>query len=145
MNVTLRLSTEQDRDWLVELRAEVLRDDLERLGRFDADRVRQQMRDGFVPASTCVIVLDGEDVGSVAIRGDEQARWIEYFYLTPTAQNRGVGTRVLKALLSVDDPRPYRTNVLQGSPARHLYERNGFTVDTEDSVDVFMTHHAGAA
>jgi len=31
-----------------------------------------------------------------------------------------------------------RLNVLQGSPARRLYERHGFTLETEDPVDVFM-------
>ncbi|MNC83175.1 hypothetical protein D3C75_1369970 [compost metagenome] len=30
-------------------------------------------------------------------------------------------------------------NVLQGSPAKRLYERFGFTVDDEDEVDVFMS------
>lgn len=33
----------------------------------------------------------------------------------------------------------YRLNVLRGSPARGLYERHGFVVDSEDDVDVFMT------
>ncbi|MEU7556373.1 hypothetical protein AB0B01_29310 [Streptomyces sp. NPDC044571] len=31
-----------------------------------------------------------------------------------------------------------RLNVLQGSPARRLYERHGFTGEAEDPVDVFM-------
>ncbi|MNC81740.1 hypothetical protein D3C75_1349650 [compost metagenome] len=30
-------------------------------------------------------------------------------------------------------------NVLQGSPARRLYERLGFVLDTEDEVDLFMS------
>ena len=31
-----------------------------------------------------------------------------------------------------------RVDVLQGSPARRLYERHGFTFESEDSIDVFM-------
>ncbi|MGC4769064.1 hypothetical protein ACLQ25_08770 [Micromonospora sp. DT44] len=31
-----------------------------------------------------------------------------------------------------------RLNVLRGSPARRLYERHGFTLETEDPIDVFM-------
>jgi hypothetical protein len=31
-----------------------------------------------------------------------------------------------------------RRNVLQGCPARRLYERHGFSCETEDPVDVFM-------
>ncbi len=38
-----------------ELRAVVLRPDLERLGRYDGQRVRQRLRDGFAPAHTWVI------------------------------------------------------------------------------------------
>jgi hypothetical protein len=37
-----------------------------------------------------------------------------------------------------------RLNVLRGSPARRLYERHGFTVDSEDAVDVFMVRAPGA-
>ncbi|MGC4878635.1 hypothetical protein ACLQ26_20545 [Micromonospora sp. DT43] len=31
-----------------------------------------------------------------------------------------------------------RAVVLRGSPARRFYERHGFTVETEDPIDVFM-------
>ncbi|MYV63244.1 GNAT family N-acetyltransferase, partial [Streptomyces sp. SID4931] len=33
---------------------------------------------------------------------------------------------------------PVRLDVLQGSPARRLYERHGFTLEREDAVDVFL-------
>jgi hypothetical protein len=36
------------------------------------------------------------------------------------------------------DERPFRLDVLQGSPARRLYERHGFVLESEDPVDVFM-------
>lgn len=139
MDVRLRASIAQDIEWLVELRAEVLRADLERLGRYDSVRVRQRMRDGFVPANTKVIVVDGEDVGSITVRADNEAQWIEHFYLAPAVQGRGIGTVVLATVLESNDARPFRLNVLQGSPARRLYQRHGFTVDTEDAVDVFMS------
>ncbi|WP_460517340.1 GNAT family N-acetyltransferase [Humibacter antri] len=135
----LRAGLDSDIEWLVELRAEVLREDLERLGAYDAVRVRQRMRDAFVPANTQVIVVDGADAGSITVRAEDDVQWIEHFYLTPSAQGKGLGTVVLRTVLASDDPRPFRLNVLQGSPARRLYERHGFTVDTEDAVDVFMT------
>lgn len=43
----------------------------------------------------------------------------------------------------LDDDGLYRLNVLQGSPARSLYERHGFVVDSQDDVDVFMTRADG--
>lgn len=139
MATTYRSATEHDIEWMVELRAEVLRDDLGRLGRYDPHRVRQRMRDGYLPASTRVVLEDGVEVGCVAVRTEDDARWLEHFYLAPAVQGRGIGGRVLRTVLAEEDPRPFRLNVLQGSPARRLYERHGFTVDSQDDVDVFMT------
>ncbi|ROQ07171.1 acetyltransferase (GNAT) family protein [Curtobacterium sp. PhB172] len=139
MDVTLRNSIPEDIEWLVELRAQVLRADLERLGRFDAVRVRRRMRDAFAPEHTRVVVVDGCDRGSITVRPDADTRWIEHFYLAPDAQGRGIGSTVLRTVLSASHTGTTRLNVLQGSPARRLYERHGFVVDTEDDVDVFMT------
>lgn len=140
MDVTLRNSISEDIEWLVELRAQVLRADLERLGRFDAVRVRGRMRDAFAPEHTRVVVVDGRDRGSIATRIDDDTRWVEHFYLAPDIQGRGIGSTVLRTVLSDSHTGATRLNVLQGSPARRLYERHGFVVDTEDDVDVFMTH-----
>ncbi|PRB19315.1 GNAT family N-acetyltransferase [Microbacterium sp. MYb62] len=134
--VALRPARADDVEWIAELRADVLRPDLERLGRYDAIRVRQRFRDAFEPAQTRIIVVDGTDVGSVAIRSEDDARWLEHFYIAPSHQGRGVGTRVLAAVL--DDDVLYRLNVLQGSAARSLYDRHGFVLESQDDVDVFL-------
>lgn len=137
----LRPSAPTDAMWISDLRALVLRDDLERLGRFDAVRVRRRFIDAFDPALTRVIVADGVDVGSIAMRpeADESAVWVEHFYLHPEQQGRGIGSGVLAEVLAENAGRRIRLNVLKGSPARRLYERHGFVVDTEDDVDVFMS------
>ena len=56
------------------------------------------------------------------------------------APDSGIGADVLRRLLERCDREGslVRLNVLQGSPARRLYERHGFTAETEDPVDVFM-------
>ncbi|MDQ0725863.1 GNAT family N-acetyltransferase [Microbacterium sp. W4I20] len=135
--VGLRLAISEDVDRLAELRAVVLRPDLERLGRYDDVRVRQRFRDAFDPAATRIIVVNGEDVGCVALRREGEAHWLEHFYIATSHQGVGVGTKVLEQIL--DAPALYRLNVLQGSPARRLYQRHGFVVDQQDAVDVFMT------
>lgn len=136
-SVVLRSALAEDAEWIAELRADVLRADLERLGRYDQTRVRQRFRDAFEPAYTRIIVVDAADVGSVALRPDGDAFWLEHLYIGASHQGRGVGSRVLAMIL--DDDGLYRLNVLQGSPARSLYERHGFVVDSQDDVDVFMT------
>lgn len=61
-------------------------------------------------------------------------------------QGRGIGTAVLAGLLARTDAEgvTVRLNVLQGSAARGLYERHGFTPEREDPVDVFMVRPPGA-
>lgn len=53
---------------------------------------------------------------------------------------------VLRTLLERIDAGgvPVRLNVLQGSPARRLYERHGFTVEDQDPIDVHMVRQPGA-
>ncbi|WP_350271581.1 hypothetical protein [Frondihabitans sucicola] len=46
----LRPATPDDAGWMAELRAVVMRPDLERLGRFDPARVRSRFLDGYSPA-----------------------------------------------------------------------------------------------
>jgi GNAT superfamily N-acetyltransferase len=139
---SLRTASARDAQWIAELRAVVLRPDLERLGRFDPVRVRQRFHTAFEPASTQVVVVDDEEAGSIAVREDESSLWIEHFYLRPGLQGRGVGSAVLRSqLASGTGGRPFRLNVLQGSRAQALYERHGFVVEREDAVDVFMVRH----
>ncbi|MFK4090291.1 GNAT family N-acetyltransferase [Kribbella sp. NPDC020789] len=134
----LRPATPADVEPLAELRAVVLRPDLERLGRYDDRRVRQRLRDGFDPSHTWIIEADGVFAGSIALRPAGDGPWLEHFYLDPSLQGRGLGSAVLRHVLDTHDG-PVRLNVLQGSPARRLYERHGFVVDSEDAVDIFMT------
>jgi GNAT superfamily N-acetyltransferase len=129
-----------DVETVAELRAVVMRADLERLGRYDQHRVRQRFRDAFDPAHTWVIEVGGEFAGCVALRDAGDTRWLEHFYLAPHLQGCGIGSDVLRELLERCDRDgvPVRLNVLRGSPARRLYERHGFVLETEDPVDVFM-------
>ena len=143
MEWTLRPSVPEDAAWIAELRAVVLRDDLTRLGRYDEVRVRHRFLDSFSAAGTQVIVVDGADAGSIAVRPDEGVRWIEHFYLDPALQGNGIGGAVLDRVLAADRGQTFRLNVLQGSPALRLYQRAGFVVDSEDEVDIFLTRLAG--
>lgn len=137
--VTLRPCSDSDAAWIADLRAEVMRPDLERLGLFDPVWVRERFLRGFVAANTRLIDVDGEPVGSVAVRSEPGEHWIEHFYLRADHQGRGIGGEVLRRVMhELRDARPLRLNVLQGSPARRLYERHGFVFEHDDEVDVFL-------
>lgn len=141
---SLRRSLPADAHWIAELRAVVMRPDLERLDRYDGGWVRQRFLNGFRPEHTFVIEVEGEPVGCAAVRPEKDEQWIEHFYLSPAQQGRGLGGLVLRHLMHVSaDQRPFRLNVLQGSAARRLYERNGFILEYEDPIDVFMVARHG--
>ncbi|MBN9176652.1 MAG: GNAT family N-acetyltransferase [Microbacterium sp.] len=141
MSWSLRASTAADAEWIAELRAEVMRPDLERLGVFDPVRVRQRFLDAFDARVTWIIVIDGADAGSIAARPAADGVWIEHFYLAPATQGRGIGGAVLGRVLG-EQSGTVRINVLQGSPARRLYERQGFVLDSEDDVDAYLVRRA---
>ncbi|MDQ0487902.1 GNAT family N-acetyltransferase [Streptomyces cellulosae] len=143
----MRPASAADVEPVAELRAVVLREDLERLGRYDGRRVRQRLRDGFTPAHTWVIEVGGLFAGCVSLRPAEDAHWLEHFYLAPHLQGSGIGTAVLCELLERCDREGalVRLNVLKGSRARRLYERHGFTPESEDPVDVFMVRAPASA
>jgi GNAT superfamily N-acetyltransferase len=141
----LRSAEPTDVEAIAELRAAVMRPDLERLGRYDEHRVRQRFRDSFSAHHTSVIVADGAFAGCVTVRPADDGRWLEHFYLAPNLQGRGLGSAVLRSVLDQTDADgvPVRLNVLQGSAAQRLYERHGFTVEGEDPVDVYMIRQPG--
>ncbi|MEU9358659.1 GNAT family N-acetyltransferase [Streptomyces sp. NPDC048301] len=140
----LRPALAEDVEAIAELRAVVMRPDLERLGRYDEHRVRQRFRDGYQPGQTEIVLIDDAFAGCAALRPEADGWWLESFYLAPEVQGRGIGTGVLTALLARADAEgvPVRLQVLQGSAARGLYERHGFVREREDPVDVYMVREA---
>lgn len=136
---SFRSATASDARWIVELRVVVLKDDLERLGRYDPVRVRQRFLDGFKAEQMQIILVDGEAVGCIAVRPAADGQWIEHFFIDPAQQGRGLGGAVLAEIMRRNaDSRVFRLNVLTGSPAQRLYSRHGFIVESQDPVDVFM-------
>lgn len=125
---------------IAELRADVLRESLERVRRFEPARARTYFLDAFTPEFTRV--LRGRDgiVGSIALRPSPDGTWIEHFYLARSLQGTGRGSAVLADVTAEADAT--RTtlllDVLVGSDARRLYVRHGFVEDRTDGVDVIM-------
>lgn len=140
MDVELRAPRVGEVEVVAELKAVVMRDDLERLGRYDEVRVRQRLRDEFSDVYSSVLVRGEDIVGSLTVRPYGAGLKVEHLYLDPRHQGRGIGSRVLREVLARADAEgaEVRLTVLRGSAARGLYERCGFVVETEDPIDVHM-------
>ncbi|WP_251439538.1 GNAT family N-acetyltransferase [Microbacterium sp. USTB-Y] len=144
--VSLRPARPGDVDTVAALKERVLRGDLEPLVGWDPARSRARVVEHFSPAHTWMILVDGETAGTITLRPDRDALWLEMFYLDERHQGRGIGTSLLRAVLR-DAPvdRPLRLQVLVGSAALRLYERHGFIVEENDGVDIWMRRDPRAA
>ena len=141
----LRSGVDADVEQIAELRAAVMRADLERLGRYDEHRVRQRLRDSFSTRDTSVIMVGRELAGCVTVRPVDGGQFLEHFYLAAHHQGRGIGSAVLRTLLERADAQglTVRLIVVQGSDARRLYEHHGFVMEAEDPIDVHMVRPPG--
>jgi len=128
---------ETDFEPLLALRVAVMRDHLERVGRFTPERSRAVFRGHFDEPGMRLILLGGERVGCVGFRRADGEIRIDSFYLDRRLHNSGLGTKILKALLAEADAAglPVRLEVLTGSEAGRFYERHCFVKLREDAIE----------
>lgn len=136
-----------DFERLLALRILVMREHLERLGRFEPARARARFRAGFAPAYLRLIHREGAFAGCVSLKPEGAALLLEHFYLLPGAQGQGLGAAVLALLLAEADAagKAVRLSVLRGSPAARFYERHGFRCTHEEAWDRYYERPALAS
>ncbi len=129
--------SEADFEPLLALRIEVMREHLERVGRYKPSRARRIFRGHFDEPGMRLILVDGERRGCVALRTGSDRFKIDSFYLDRSLQNAGLGTVILKALLAEADAaaKPVRLEVLTGGKADRFYLRHGFVKLREDEIE----------
>ncbi|HQS17451.1 GNAT family N-acetyltransferase [Reyranella sp.] len=132
-------ATEAEFEPLLVLRTEVMREHLERVGRYTPERSRRTFRGHFDEPGTRLILQNGVRIGCVGLRRSDQEIRIDSFYLDRRLHGSGLGTTILKALLAEADAAclPVRLEVLKGSKADRLYLRHGFVKLREDEIEGF--------
>ena len=107
-----------------------MRESLERIGRFDPQRARDRFLSGFDPARTRHVLLEGQRVGFVVVRAQDDGLLLDHLYVAPHAQGRGVGAAAMAKVLADADARglPVRVGALRGSDANRFYARHGFAL-----------------
>ncbi len=128
---------EADFEPLLTLRIAVMREHLERVGRFHPDRARRVFRAHFDQPGMRRVMVGPELAGCVGFRIGDAAIGIDSFYLDRRHHGSGLGTAILQVLLAEADAlgRPVELDVLQGSPAARFYERHGFVKQGEDEIE----------
>ena len=130
--------TEADFEPLLALRVEVMREHLERIGRFTPERSRAVFRSHFDEPGLRLILVGDQTAGCVGFRDGLQFVTLDSFYLATRFQNAGLGSRIFTALLAESDAlrKPMRLDVLKQSPADRFYLRHGFVPIAENDHDV---------
>jgi GNAT superfamily N-acetyltransferase len=136
--VTLSPASASDLDDLVAIRIEAMRASLERVGRFDPERARQRLMNGFDPKCTRHVVADGQRIGFVVVKRDDDAMLLDHLYLRPEMQGRGIGAAILKMIFAEADAAniPLRVTALRDSDANRFYQRHGFVKTHEEQWDI---------
>lgn len=137
--VTYSAVTAADFEELAELRIAAMRDSLERVGRFDPERARERLRKSFHPEHTEFVVIDGQHIGFYTFRPAADGFHLDHLYIRPDRQSGGVGSHVIRRLLSRSDAcgMPVHLGALRDSPSNRFYLRHGFVQTAEDEWDIY--------
>ena len=89
--------------------------------------------------NTCIIVLDGQDIGWVEFRQTGDELFLKQLYITPKHQRKGIGSQIIRLLNEqAETAKLMALFVLKNNPAFRFYERHGFEVVRETHTTLVM-------
>ena len=106
--------------------------------------LREQFRSEIDLATCHVISVDGRRAGYISIEDRDTFWYIDAIAIGRRYQNKGIGTLVLRDVLTEAGTQPVRLNVLNVNRARRLYERLGFRAIRRDEQRQIMEWRAPA-
>lgn len=135
MIITYRPAQSADLDFLYDMhRATTRRLVEETWGQWEEAWQRQRFEQAFHPAELLIIQVEGADVGVLRVQDRAEEIFLAVIEVLPAYQNRGIGTQVIRELLSraEREQKPVALQVLKANvDARRLYQRLGFGVTGE--------------
>lgn len=132
----LRPASEEDFDFLYHLHRTTLKEYVDATWGWDPAFHRRRFTANFEPKKWQIVVVDGRDVGGLALDTRDDELVLNGIYILPEYQNRGLGTTLLRDLLA--HARPVTLQVLKVNPAKRLYERLGFAIVGETETHYLM-------
>jgi ribosomal protein S18 acetylase RimI-like enzyme len=141
IQLRLREATVADSDFIYQVVESTMRSYVEQVwGSFSEDYNRRNIAEAISMRSYSIIVIEERDVGALAVERCDTHIQLTQLYVIPAYQNRGIGTTLVRKLISEakDLGKPLRLRVLSSNPARRLYEREGFRVTSTTPERFFM-------
>ena len=140
MHIRLREARESDFAFVRAVYFETMRSIIERLFGWDEGRENQNFSQFFKIEEAKIIMADGQDVGWIQERADDSTINLGSFYVTPVMQRQGVGTQVLRILLTSarNQAKSITPAVVKINPAVQFYAKRGFRITHEDEHKFYM-------
>ena len=93
-----------------------------------------------------IITYQGTLIGTVATIEGENCIEVGQFFILPDYQNKGIGTHLLKKILSKADQlgKNVTLKFLKNNPVKSLYVRNGFQVVDTNEILYYMERKPGS-
>src|ERR1700683_4841216 len=147
MHIRLREARESDFAFVRAVYFETMRSIIERLFGWDEGRENQNFSQFFKIEEAKIIMADGQDVGWIQERADDSTINLGSFYVTPVMQRQGVGTQVLRILLTSarNQAKSITLAVVKINPAVQFYAKRGFRITHEDEHKFYMQAEASNA
>jgi GNAT superfamily N-acetyltransferase len=105
-------------------------------GKWDAETTRRS----FFPETHSIVRLCETDIGCMELIEEPSIFRLNKLYIAPLYQNRGIGTEILRIMISNARAarKPICLSVLRVNPAKALYRRLGFKVQSQTPERVYM-------
>lgn len=137
MSFKFQPATEQDRNYLLQLRKLTMVEHLEKAGQFlSEDQHLVRLNDQY--HCSHLIIYRGESIGTLKYSEDDQELYIMQLQIHPAFQNQGLGGQILRQIFRQSSGKNIKLTVLKDNPAKKLYERHGFKCYDEDELEYHM-------
>lgn len=137
MNITYRSATEKDYEFCKTLHHQGMRPYVEPLWGWKTDFQDSRYEKLWLPANLKIVRLDNRDIGYIEVTKSGEVVKLVNIFVIEELRGKGIGGLVVSDFIREHkDTAPKLTlNVLWNNPAKHLYERLGFTfVAREDQI-----------
>jgi ribosomal protein S18 acetylase RimI-like enzyme len=105
---------------------------------------RQQYSESYPDADHRIVLQNDLSIGRMLVNRTEREITLIDIALLPEHRNAGIGTNLIRQLLTeaVEAKKPVRLHVFYSNPARHLYERLGFSQVAYESMYYEMIYES---
>jgi ribosomal protein S18 acetylase RimI-like enzyme len=111
-------------------------------GVWEEEGRRKEVAEDILNPDASVIMIGEIDAGILCVERKPDEIRLQTLYLLPSYQARGVGSSIVSALQKEAVARcvPLRLHVLKVNPAKHFYDRVGFSVEEETEHFFYMRY-----